>query len=116
MNARVFYRGFIRRNRHAVIAERIEGDSRSDVLRRSWIKDRVGLVEDAAETGPGYLRAGSFILHFAVAIARVVAPRAVKELVAADSQRGEERIGLVIKEAIAEFRQPRARPAGDDLI
>ena len=78
-------RGRIGRDWIAVISERIERDRRADELRRCWVKDRIGLVQDPVETRCGYLRAGLNILKLTVTEPGVVPPAPVKQLVSLDA-------------------------------
>src|SRR5437870_12983954 len=90
-------RGLIRRDRIAIITERIKGDGRADELRRGRVKDWIGLVQDAVETRGGHLRPGNRIFELAVTEPGVVPPASVEELVPLDADGAQPRVGFVVE-------------------
>src|SRR4030095_14421416 len=109
-------RGLVRRDWSAKITERIKRDGRADELRRCWIKDRIGLVQDPVETRGGHLRPRDRILELAVPEPGVVPPGPVKELVPLDADGAQPRVGFVIEQTVSKLSQTRASAAGDDLL
>src|SRR5256886_15238154 len=109
-------RGLIRRNWSTVITEWIKGDGRSDELRRGWIKDRIGLIQDSVESRGGHLLSGNRVLELTVAPPGVVPPSPVKKLVTSYTNRTEPRVGFVIEQTVPKFGQTRTRGAHYDLM
>src|SRR5205807_4736743 len=108
-------RGRIRRDRIAIITERIKGDGRADELRRGWIKDWIGLVQDAVESRGRHLLSSLSILKLTVAPPGVVSPAPVKQFVALDADGAQPRVSFVVEQTVSKFSQPRPRAAGNDL-
>src|SRR4030095_11186821 len=109
-------RCLVRRDRNAIITERIERDGRADELRRCRIKDRIGLVQNAVETRGGHLLSSLDILKLTVAEPGVVPPGPVKQLVPLDADGAQPRVGFVIEQTVSKLSQTRASAAGDDLL
>src|SRR4030095_12315994 len=109
-------RGLVRRDWSAKITERIKRDGRADELRRCWIKDRIGLVQDPVETRGGHLRPRDRILEVGVPHPVAVPPGPVKELVPLDANGAQPRVGFVIEQTVSKLSQTRASAAGDDLL
>ena len=57
-------------------------------------------------------------VFFDLAIAKpgIVTPVSIEKFISFEAQRGKERIGLVIDDAIAELDEARQRTPGDDLL
>src|SRR2546425_876250 len=89
--------GRIRRDRNTIVTERIKCDGGADELRRGWIKDRIGLVQDPVESRGGHLRPSLSVLQLAIAEAGVVPPGSVKQFVAFDADRAQPRVSFVVE-------------------
>src|SRR2546427_8460537 len=109
-------RGLIRRDRIAIITERIKRDGRADELRRGRIKDWIGLVQDLVESRGGYLLSSLSILKVSVAEPGVGPPSPVRKLVPLDADGAEPRVSFVIVRSISQFSQTRTSAAGGDVL
>src|SRR5437588_10228360 len=109
-------RGRIRRDRIAIITERIKGDGRADELRRGRIKDWIGLVQDAVESRGRHLLSSLSILKLTVAEPGVVSPAPVKQFVALDANGAQPSVSFVVEQTVTEISEPRPRAAGNDLL
>src|SRR5206468_302634 len=88
----------------------------ADELRRCWIKDRIGLVQDPVETRCGHLRAGLNVLDLTVAEPGVVPPAPIKELVPLYADGAQPRVSFVIEQTVSKLSQTRAGAARDNLL
>ncbi len=99
-----------------LVRERIVRGSLSDKIRRGWIKERVGPIQNALE--PRSINALELrnLQLLTVTERCVVAPASVKELVASSAKGAKPGLAFVIDQAVAEIEKPCTRATRNDLL